>query len=230
VPRTKTQTDEQVLDAALALAQESGISSLTFAALARRSGLSSATLVQRFANKATLTQRTLLHAWDLLGVMTTELASTVPRTPDGAVVLLVGLSQQYGDARSYGNGLLMLREDVSSPTLRQRGIEWESELTAALEARFASIPDAPAGIGYALAAFWQGAITWWAFRADQPLSDYLTAKLNDFLEAFPQLSAHALAGRDRGHRMCDSPRAWPAKSLSISGILSPASTTTTPNS
>jgi AcrR family transcriptional regulator len=197
VTRTKTQTDEQVLDAALALVHENGIGNLTFAALARRSGLSSATLVQRFTNKATLTQRTLLHAWDRLDAVTRDLASSAPRTPDGAVALLVGLSQQYDDGSSYGNGLLILREDIGDPTLRRRGVEWESELTAALDARFHSIPNAPTGIGYALAAFWQGAITWWAFRADQPLPGYLTAKLTDFLGMIPQISAHTRAGLDR---------------------------------
>lgn len=179
--RPKTQTDEQVLDASLALVRESGIGSLTFSALASRCGLSSATLVQRFTNKATLTQRTLLHAWDGLDALTRELASTAPHTPDGAVELLVGLSQQYGGIDSYGDGLLILREDVRDPILRRRGAAWESELTAALEARFSSVPDAPAGIGYALAAYWQGSLTWWAFRADRPLHEYLPDKLNEFI-------------------------------------------------
>lgn len=107
--------------------------------------------------------------------------STAPHTPDGAVELLVGLSQQYGGIDSYGDGLLILREDVRDPILRRRGSAWESELTAALEARFSSVPDAPAGIGYALAAHWQGSLTWWAFRADRSLHDYLTDKLNEFI-------------------------------------------------
>jgi AcrR family transcriptional regulator len=180
--RFKTQTDEQVLEAALAIVQQSGVGGLTFAALADRSGLASATLVQRFTNKDTLTQRTLLHAWCRLHAMTKELVSSTPCTPSGAIAMLVGLSRQYEDIDAYGHGLLLLREDVRDPTLRRHGVEWESELTAALDERFASIPQAPAGIGFALAAYWKGAITWWAFRADQPLMDYLTAKLTVFLE------------------------------------------------
>lgn len=181
MPRPKTQTDDQVLDAALALVREDGLDSLTFAALARRCGLSAATLVQRFINKTTLAQRTLLHAWDELDALTGELASATPRTPAGAVELLVGLSGDFGCIESYGEGLLLLREDVRDPVLRARGAAWEEALTAALEERFATAPSAPPGIGYALAAYWQGSLTWWAFRADQPLRDYLTGKLNAFM-------------------------------------------------
>jgi AcrR family transcriptional regulator len=179
VPRPKTQSDEQVLDAALVVVREHGIGSLTFAVLARQCGLASATLVQRFGNKPKLTQRMLLHAWDELDALTRELGSLAPLTPEGAVELLLGLSKQYGD--SYAEGLLLLREDVRDPLLRRRGVAWEAELTAALDARFASVPNAPEGIGYALAAFWQGSVTWWAFRADPPLEVFLADRLRDFV-------------------------------------------------
>lgn len=179
--RPKTRTDRQVLDAALALVREEGVARLTFSALASRSGLSGATLVQRFESKATLVQRTLLHAWDELDARTRELAAATPRTPGGAIELLVGLSEQHGGIESYGDGLLLLREDVRDPVLRARGVAWESELTEALAARFAGLPHAPTDIGYALAAYWQGSLTWWAFRADPPLRDFLTEKLDAFI-------------------------------------------------
>jgi AcrR family transcriptional regulator len=181
VVRPKTQTDGEVLAAALALVRDNGVGNLTFSALSSRCGLSTATLVQRFTNKASLLQRTLLHAWDELDALTQELAAAAPRTPGGAVELLVGLSEQYGGIESYGNGLLLLHEDVRDPVLRARGAAWESELTAAIEARFAAVPEAPAGIGYALAAFWQGSLTWWAFRADRPLRGFLIEKLSAFV-------------------------------------------------
>lgn len=186
--RPKTQTDGEVLDIALALAHENGVANLTFSALANRCGLSGATLVQRFGNKQSLIQHTLLHAWDMLDALTRKLASTAPRTPDGAIELLLGLSEQYGGIESYGEGLLLLREDVRDPILRARGAAWEAELTAALESRFAAVGEAPAGVGYALAAFWQGSLTWWAFQADRPLHDYLAEKLRSFVDmlGFPE--------------------------------------------
>jgi AcrR family transcriptional regulator len=179
--RPKTQTDAQVLDAALALVSDEGLAGLTFAALAKRCGLSAATLVQRFTNKAALAQRTLLHAWDDLDALTRELASTTPHTPQGAVELLIGLSGNHGDAETFGEGLLLLREDLRDPVLRARGVAWEDALTAALDARFIGVPAAPAGIGSAMAAYWQGSLTWWAFRAAPPLHDYLEDRLNAFI-------------------------------------------------
>ncbi|MFI6485587.1 TetR/AcrR family transcriptional regulator [Nonomuraea sp. NPDC050663] len=174
--RTKTLSDDEVLDAALALMHAGGVGELTFAALAGRCGLSAATLVQRFANKKELVQRTLLHAWDRLDALTGELAATAPPTPAGAIELLVGLSGQYEGAEAYGEGLLLLREDVRDPVLRARGVAWEEALTAALDARLAG-----EGVGSALAAQWQGSLTWWAFRADRPLGEFLTERLGAFL-------------------------------------------------
>jgi AcrR family transcriptional regulator len=181
MPRPKLQSDEQVLDAALAIVRSGGVDSLTFAALAGGSGLSSATLVQRFGTKAALIQRTLLHAWDKLQARTLELASSVPRTPDGAVELLVGLSHYDGPVEDFAEGLLVLREDLRDPVLRRRGAVWETTLTTALNECFASEPGAPGGIGFALAAHWQGALIWWAFSAKQPLDDYLTSSLRTLI-------------------------------------------------
>lgn len=181
MPRPKTQSDERVLDAALALVHTSGVDRLTFAALADRCGLSAATLVQRFGTKPALTQRTLLHAWDKLQARTLELASSGPKTPDGAIELLVGLSRHDGDVEAYAEGLLILREDLRDPVLRGRGVAWEAALTAALGECFASVPDAPDGIGFALAAHWQGALTWWAFGAPRPVEDYLAESLRTLI-------------------------------------------------
>jgi len=177
MPRPKVQSDEQVLDAALALLHKNGTAALTFAALANLSGLSAATLVQRFGSKTELTQRVLLHAWDRLDTRTRELAAAVPKTPDGAVELLIGLSQRDADIGSYGDGLLVLREDLRDPVVRRRGAAWRTALTAALDECFRSLPGAPAGIGYALAAHWQGAQIWWAFAPDRPIAEYLAESL-----------------------------------------------------
>ncbi|WP_040798060.1 TetR/AcrR family transcriptional regulator [Nocardia higoensis] len=176
--RSKTQSDEQVLDAALALVREKGIGSLTFAGLADRCGLSAPTLVQRFATKTGLTRRTLLHAWDTLEARTRELIATTPRTPEGALELLIGLSRQYDESGTYGEGLLVLREDVRDPVLRRRGVAWEEELVAELDARLNSVAE---GAGFALAAYWQGTVTWWAFRGEPSLETYLTDKLREFI-------------------------------------------------
>jgi len=181
MPRSKSQSDEQVLDAALAIVHSRGVDRLTFAALADGCGLSAATLVQRFGTKPALAQRTLLHAWDKLQVRTLELASSLPKTPDGAVELLVGLSHYEGAVEDFAEGLLVLREDLRDPVLRRRGAAWEATLTAAVSECFASVPGAPRGIGFALAAHWQGALIWWAFGAQRPLDAYLGESLRTLI-------------------------------------------------
>jgi len=181
MPRPKSQSDEQVLDAALTLVHSSGVDCLTFAALADRCGLSPATLVQRFGTKPALIQRTLLHAWDKLQARTLQLASSLPSTPDGAVELLLGLSRHDSDVDAYAEGLLILREDLRDPVLRRRGVAWEAALTSAIGECFASVPGAPSGIAFALAAHWQGALTWWAFGARGRLDDYLAESLRTLI-------------------------------------------------
>jgi AcrR family transcriptional regulator len=181
VPRPKSQSDEQVLDAALAIVYSSGVDRLTFAALADRCGLSAATLVQRFGTKPALTQRTLLHAWDKLQARSLELASSVPKTRDGAIELLVGLSHYDGAVEDFAEGLLLLREDLRDPVLRSRGAAWEAILTTAIGECFASVPGAPDGIGFALAAHWQGALIWWAFGGGRPLDEYLRESLRTLI-------------------------------------------------
>jgi AcrR family transcriptional regulator len=168
VPRPKTRSDEDVLDGALTLLRAGR---LTFATLAETSGLSGATLVQRFGGKDGLRQRALLLAWDRLDARTAELAAASPMTAAGAVDLLVGLSGQYEEIDQYAENLLILREDLRDPVLRARGAAWERELIAALDARCGE------GIGPLLAAHWQGAVTWWAFRPDRPLDEALRESL-----------------------------------------------------
>ena len=97
---------------------------LTFATLAEASGLSGATLVQRFGSKDGLRQRALLRAWDHLDARTAELAAQ----PIDAIELLVGLSGQYDEIEQYAENLMILREDLRDPVLRARGAAWEIEL------------------------------------------------------------------------------------------------------
>ncbi|AEQ51066.1 TetR/AcrR family transcriptional regulator [Pelagibacterium halotolerans] len=180
MPRQKTQSDDFVLRHALDLMYEQGPEALTFAALSKRCGLSGATLVQRFGNKAVLKQKSLLIAWDRLDADTARLAGSVPRTPEGAIELLVGLTGQYGTIDTYAEGLLILREDLRDPRLRARGAAWRDQLCAALDACFAQT-GVPAGVGLLAATHWQGALLWWGFDPKQSVERYVEQSLRDFV-------------------------------------------------
>jgi AcrR family transcriptional regulator len=182
MPRPKTLPDLDVLKAANKVLHEQGPDALTFAAVAQACGLSAATLVQRFGSKAALKQAALLHAWDGLDEKTATLAASAPRTPAGAIGLLVGLSN-YGDIDTYAEGLLVLREDLRDPALRARGANWRDALTQALDRRFDATPHAPPGIGLLMASHWQGSLLWWGFDPKGSVEDHVRASLEAFVAA-----------------------------------------------
>lgn len=183
MPRTKTLSDEDVLKIAHRLMHETGPDALTFDALAKACGLSPATLVQRFKTKAGLKRATLMLAWDQLDEKTETLAGSLPKTPAGAIEMLVGLSGSYGGIEAYAEGLLVLREDFRDPELRTRGAAWKEALSSSLDARFADISGAPCDIGLLLATHWQGSLLWWGFEPTEEIGVYVGKALERFLES-----------------------------------------------
>lgn len=181
MPRPKTQSDERILEIALSVMGERGPDVLTFSTLAERCGLSAATLVQRFGNKEKLKKSALLLAWDQLDAETVRLAASVPRTPDGAIELLIGLTRGYGEIDTFAEGLLMLREDLRDPVLRARGAAWKANLCEALEACFSQTSRCPVGIGLLAATHWQGSLLWWSFDPKQKVEDYVEESLRGFI-------------------------------------------------
>lgn len=188
MPRPRTIPDEALLDGALAVLRRAGPEGMTFAAVAAETGLSAATLVQRFGSKAALVQAALLRAWDLLDARTAEADAAAPPTPAGAVELLVALSGDYGD--DYAEGLLVLREDLRDPALRRRGAAWGQVLAEALGRRLADSAGPRPDLGRLMAAQWQGAVLWWGFERGRSLPEAVAAELEAWCQtvAFPPIT------------------------------------------
>lgn len=182
MPRPKTLPDRNVLEAALKIIHERGPEALTFASLSQACGLSAATLVQRFGSKESLKRGALLQAWDRLDETTARLAAATPKTPEGAISLLVGLSTGYGGIEAYAEGLLVLREDLRDPALRARGAAWKVTLSEALEDCFRAV-GAPTGIGLLMASQWQGSLLWWGFDPAGKIERYVEDGLRGFVAA-----------------------------------------------
>jgi len=183
MPRPRTIPDEALLDGALAVMRRAGPEGMTFAAVAAETGLSAATLVQRFGGKAALMQAALLRAWDLLDARTAAADAAAPPTPAGAVALLTQLSGDYCAEDDYAEGLLVLREDMRDPALRRRGAAWGEVLAAALGRRLADSAGPRPDLGRLMAAQWQGAVLWWGFERGSPLPEAVTAELEAFCRA-----------------------------------------------
>lgn len=174
---------EDVVEAVAGLLAREGPAALTFAAAASASGLSPATLVQRYGNRETLMQAALIWMWDQLDLETAAADATQPLDAEGAVALLVRLSTGYGGADDTGQGLLLLREDFRDPVLRARGAAWQRALSTALGRRLAPDPAEQERLGRLMAAQWQGAVLWWGFSRDGTLRSYLRRELRDWLKA-----------------------------------------------
>ena len=183
MPRPRTIPDETLLDGALSVMRRAGPEGMTFAAVATETGLSAATLVQRFGGKAALVQAVLLRAWDLLDARTEAADTAAPPTPAGAVALLAALSGDYGAEDDYAEGLLVLREDLRDPVLRRRGAAWGRALAAALGRRLADSAGPRPDLGRLMAAQWQGAVLWWGFERGRSLPEAVTAELEAFCRA-----------------------------------------------
>ncbi|TSD88504.1 TetR/AcrR family transcriptional regulator [Mycobacterium sp. KBS0706] len=192
MPRPRTVPDEALLDGALAVMRRAGPEGLTFAAVAAETGLSAATLVQRFGGKAALVQAALLRAWDLLDARTAAADAAAPPTPAGAVDLLVALSGDYGD--DYAEGLLVLREDLRDPVLRRRGAAWGRVLATALGRRLADSAGPRPDLGRLMAAQWQGAVLWWGFERGRSLPEAVAAELEAWCRAIGAPTGSGQAG------------------------------------
>jgi AcrR family transcriptional regulator len=178
MPRKRTISDQDLLDAALVVVRAAGPEALTFAAAASASGLAASTLVQRFGTKAGLLRGALLRAWDLLDEQTAAAAAAAGPGPGGVVDMLVGLSGSY-DAHDFADQLRVLREDLRDPVLRERGQRWLAMLGQEVQRRLE--PAAPDGIGELVVAHWQGTLTIWGFTRATPLSEAVRSALTALL-------------------------------------------------
>lgn len=179
--RPRTIDDARLLEAALGVMHAHGPAALTFAAVAQATGLAPATLVQRFGGKDRIIEAALLHAWDALDTRTAEADADAPLTPEGAIRLLVALSD-HGDRDQHADGLLLLREDFRNPKLRARGERWGADLASRLGRRLTSDPAQADALGRLMAGQWQGALILWGFSRQGELGAFLTAQLRAFVE------------------------------------------------
>lgn len=179
MPRNRSIPDEAVLSAALDLVHAEGPAALTFGRLAARVGLAGSTLVQRFGTRSHLLQRTLLHAWDTLAAETARADATAGPGPSGVVDLLVMLSGQYSKD-DFADQLLVLREDLRDPVLRERGEEWIDGVAGMIDRRLGTT--AESGTGHLVLTHWQGTLTVWGFTRPGPLPDMVRGAITDLLE------------------------------------------------
>lgn len=177
--RTKTISNEDVLDALLELITEVGPAGLTLALAGRAAGLSPATLMQRYGDRGALVRAILLHAWDRLDAATRAADAEEPLDPEGAIRILLRLMPPEAAERNATDGLLLLREDIRDPVLRARGAAWGQRLALALGRRLSASGDGER-LGWQMASVWFGSQTWWAFMRGDTAEAAIRHALEDW--------------------------------------------------
>lgn len=178
--RPRTVTDEAILDATALVMGQAGRTGTTFASVAATTGLSPATLVQRYGTKDELIRAALLRAWDQLDASTIVADELAPVDAEGAVVLLVAMSGDEADQERFADGLLLLHEDMRDPVPRARGAAWGEMLAHILGRRLSTEPAEQRRLGRLMASQWQGAILWWGFSRQGTLASYVGEQLRDW--------------------------------------------------
>ncbi len=181
--RPRKISDEDVVEAVATLLSREGPGALTFASASTATGLSPATLVQRYGNREALLRAALLWMWDQLDAETVGADAAHAVDPEGAIALLVRLSAGYGGGDEAAQGLLLLREDFRDPVLRARGLAWHRALSAVLGRRLAADAATQDRLGRLMASQWQGALLWWGFSREGTLRSYLRRELREWLAA-----------------------------------------------
>jgi AcrR family transcriptional regulator len=197
VPRSKTIPDDVLLSAGLDIVHRSGPEALTFSALASSVGLAGSTIVQRFGSKAGLLRSTLLFAWDELDRRTAEAVAATSGDAGGVVDLLVALSGSY-EENDFADQLMVLREDLRDPVLRQRGQAWIATLADTIETRLADVPGGSSGLGGLVVAHWQGTVTVWGFTRPGPLPDFVRQSVDHLVRRLVEPGPRSRSRRTRG--------------------------------
>lgn len=180
MPRPRTIDSQTILETAWRLICANGPSKTGFAEISAATGLSPATLVQRFGSKALLHQAALLRGWEQLREQLAQLDASVPSNKAGALSLLLALTPDAAPGNDLGlfdQGLLCLRLELGDAEIRKAGAQWLAMLAAALDRRCGP------GYGPFLVAQWQGATLCWAFSADRPLRVHVEEMLSTAMAA-----------------------------------------------
>jgi AcrR family transcriptional regulator len=190
MPRPRTISDEAILDAVLALANRVGPARVTFAAAAAETGLSAATLVQRFGTK-----RDLLLAADKRGIdlWVGALERSTAASPLARVVEGLELAVDPGTTpEQMANSVAMLQLDLADPdfhaeTLRgARAVRAriERDLSAALAAGELRSGTDVAALAKLVETTYHGAMIGWAIHRERTLADWMREQVEAVLAPY----------------------------------------------
>lgn len=148
MPRTRTVPDAQVFAVIQRLLAEGGDKAVSFGSVAKATGLSPPTLVQRYANREGMVRAARLAAWEALEHRTAEaIAGTADKGPQG-LLKAIGPVDPCAFAA-----------DLRDAELSKRANGWRMGVETALTLRLGGGPKARESAALLFAA-WQGQALW----------------------------------------------------------------------
>ncbi|WP_461159182.1 hypothetical protein [Sphingobium sp. TomMM35A] len=122
----------------------------------------------------------LLRAWNLLEARTAEADANSGPGASGAIEFLMRLTLAGDADYDCCDGLLLLREDIKKPVLRDRGAKWADTLAEAIARRLPETVDRVC-LAWEAIRLWQGAMFWWAFQRDHPIDEVVKSAMDGWL-------------------------------------------------
>ena len=153
MPRSKAIPDPAIYASIRGLLASGGDKSVSFASVAKATGLAAPTLVQRFGSRDGMVQAALLAAWDALDAATAAaIDATADKGPQGLLKALLA------EPRAEAEGAV-LAMNLRDGDLRLRAAGWRATVESALALRLGSGVKARETAALLFAA-WQGQALW----------------------------------------------------------------------
>jgi AcrR family transcriptional regulator len=182
MPRQKTLSDDEILERALPVMARAGPAGFTLADLTEETGLSPATLLQRFGSKRALVERAFTRDND-------RFAQWIADLPEGrgtAATLAVyrAATETFHDEphSELADHLLWLREDIRDPTFNALARARFALFRAAILKRLPPTRLPPKEVASLLDAQCHGAIMQWAIEPRGSLAGHVMKSLTAVLK------------------------------------------------
>jgi AcrR family transcriptional regulator len=155
--RPRTIPDATIYKAVRRLLGEGGDRGVSFATVARATGLSAPSLAQRYGSRARMIADALDAGWDELERTTADADADAAQSTKGAAAFLAAIEAAHGDL---GRDILVLTSGFRDPDLQGRAAAWQTQVVTALALRLGrgGAPDTDAG--ESMFALWQGRLLW----------------------------------------------------------------------
>ncbi|MGD2133362.1 MAG: TetR/AcrR family transcriptional regulator [Maricaulaceae bacterium] len=178
--RRKSISDEEILDRALPVMASAGPAGFTLADIAKEVGVAPATLLQRFGDKKTLTERVFARDNERFLDWIKDLPEGVGA--DVVIKIYADATTLFGEDASLADHLLWLREDIRDPMMNRLALERFKVFRAAIVKRLPPMRVPANTAARLLDAQFHGAVVQWALEPRGTLTSFVARSLRDWFK------------------------------------------------